>query len=94
MCLDLIDEDESDGSTQQRGGALPCRGRNPRTNVRAVEIQEELVRRQPPVTRAIELFSNECAAGLAVLHRLAIKQQLSSPTTAEFFLSICGLCCS
>ena len=57
-------------------------------NVRAVEILEELVRRQPPVTRAIELFSNEYAAGLAVLHRLAIKQRLSSPNTAEFFLGL------
>ena len=62
--------------------------RKPPINVRAVEILEELVKRQPPVTSVIEPFSNECAAGLAVLHRLAIKQRLSSPNTAEFFLEL------
>jgi hypothetical protein len=51
---------------------LPPSGKTPRkspTNARAVEILELLVNKISPVTRALELFSKECAPGLTMAYR-------------------------
>jgi hypothetical protein len=68
---------------------LPPSGKTPRkspANARAVEILELLVNKISPVTRALELFSKECAPGLTMAYRLAIKTALSLPHSAELFL--------
>jgi hypothetical protein len=44
------------------------------------------VNKRSPVTRALELFSKECAPGLTMAYRLAIKTALSLPNSAELFL--------
>jgi hypothetical protein len=67
---------------------LPPSGKTPRkspANARAVEILELLVNKISPVTRALELFSRECAPGLTMANRFAIKTALSLPHSAELF---------
>ena len=78
----------SNGSAQQKGRHATVQRMKPK------EVSSQCPRSRDSggagktFTRAIELFSNECAAGLTVLHRLAIRQRLSSPNTVELFLEL------
>jgi hypothetical protein len=57
-------------------------------NLRAVELLEEIVKKEGPVARACNLFAKECSDGMPVVHRLAVKRSLSSPHIAELFLGL------
>jgi hypothetical protein len=84
------DGDESPRPTKKGTPTLPPQRtpRKPPANQRAVELLEQLIKREGPVVRAAELFASECPSDMSVANRLAVKTRLAVIETANLFLGL------
>lgn len=91
VCIDMGDDGDEFPRPTKKGTPPLSAQRTPRkppANQRAVELLEQLIKREGPVVRAAQLFASECPSTMSVANRLAVKTKLAVPDVANLFLGL------